>query len=178
MDIALRLLMRLLLVPLGILAAGAAATLVVVIGNWRMIVDAAGANVSPDEVMTFAVIAFPFIIALYVVVAALVVPLACIGVLISEAFAIRSWIFHALNGALSTWVGWFLLEQFREQTKIPLEQGLMIAAGIAGGFAYWLVAGSSAGFWKPVFGRTESEVVLTSLPEARTPPPAIPPSRS
>jgi hypothetical protein len=172
MDVLLRLLLRVILVPLGILAAGAAATLVVAIGNWRMIVDSAGANVSPDEVMTFAVIVFPFIIALYVVVAALVVPLACIGVLISEAFAIRSWIFHALNGALSTWVGWFLLEQFREQTKIPLEQALMIGAGIAGGFAYWLVAGSSAGFWKPVFGRTEQ--VLLTPPD---PPPALPPSR-
>lgn len=175
MDVALRLLARLVLVPLGILAAGAAATLVVVIGNWRMIVDSAGANVSPDEVMTFAVIVFPFIIALYVVVAALVVPLACIGVLISEAFAVRSWIFHALNGALSTWVGWFLLEQFREQTRIPLEQGLMIGAGIAGGFAYWLVAGSSAGFWKPVFGRSESQVLLT--PPEPPPAPALPPSR-
>ena len=173
MENLIRLLMRFILVPLGILAAGAAATLVVVIGNWRMIVDSAGANASPDEVMTFAVIVFPFIIALYVVVAALVAPLACIGVLISEAFAIRSWVFHALNGALSTWVGWFLLEQFREQTKIPLEQGLMIGAGIAGGFAYWLVAGSSAGFWKPVFGKPEAQVLLTP-PD---PPPALPPSR-
>ena len=29
----------------------------------------------------------------------------------------------------------------------------VIAAGLAGGFAYWAVAGWSAGFWKPVFRR-------------------------
>jgi hypothetical protein len=28
---------------------------------------------------------------------------------------------------------------------------IAIGAGIAAGFAYWLVAGWSAGFWKPVF---------------------------
>ena len=36
---------------------------------------------------------------------------------------------------------------------------IAIGAGIAAGFAYWLVAGWSAGFWKPVFA----------------PPPANPP---
>ena len=35
---------------------------------------------------------------------------------------------------------------------MPLEQPLVVvAAGIAGGFAYWAVAGFSAGFYKPIF---------------------------
>jgi hypothetical protein len=29
----------------------------------------------------------------------------------------------------------------------------VVAAGVAAGFAYWAVAGWSAGFWKPVFRR-------------------------
>jgi len=29
----------------------------------------------------------------------------------------------------------------------------VFGAGLAGGFAYWAVAGWSAGFWKPVFTR-------------------------
>jgi hypothetical protein len=39
---------------------------------------------------------------------------------------------------------------------------IAVGAGIAAGFAYWLVAGWSAGFWKPVF----------SPPPGAAPPPA------
>jgi hypothetical protein len=74
-----------------------------------------------------------------------------VGILISEAFAIRSWIFHALNGAVSGWVGWQLFSTF-DKSDVPLnEPKYVIAAGLAGGFAYWAVAGWTAGFWKPVF---------------------------
>ena len=74
-----------------------------------------------------------------------------IGILISEAFAIRSWIFHAGNGAVSAWIGWSLFG-YVDDTRIPLNEPLaVLAAGLAGGLAYWAVAGWSAGFWKPVF---------------------------
>ena len=33
------------------------------------------------------------------------------------------------------------------------EPTYVFGAGLAGGFAYWAVAGWSAGFWKPVFAR-------------------------
>ena len=85
--------------------------------------------------------------------------LVSIGILVSEAFAIRSWMFHVLNGAVSVWLGC----QFYSATAgVPLLQPLVVvAAGIAGGFAYWAVAGFSAGFYKPVFRRDP-------------PPPAVP----
>jgi hypothetical protein len=76
---------------------------------------------------------------------------AAIGVLISETFAIRSWMFHAGNGAVSAWIGWSLFG-YIDDTRIPLNEPLpVIAAGLAGGLAYWAIAGWSAGFWKPVF---------------------------
>ncbi len=76
---------------------------------------------------------------------------ASIGILISEAFAIRSWIFHVLNGVVSAWLGWQLFGTVAG-IGLPLDRPLMvIAAGIAGGFAYWAVAGFSAGFYKPMF---------------------------
>ena len=76
---------------------------------------------------------------------------ASIGVLLSEAFAIRSWIFHALNGAASAWIGWQTFGAF-DQSNVPLnEPQYVIAAGLAGGFAYWAVAGRTAGFWKPIY---------------------------
>jgi hypothetical protein len=83
---------------------------------------------------------------------------AAIGVLISETFAIRSWIFHAGNGAVSAWIGWSLFG-YVDDSRIPLNEPLpVIAAGLAGGLAYWAIAGWSAGFWKPVF-RSESVAV-------------------
>jgi hypothetical protein len=36
------------------------------------------------------------------------------------------------------------------------------AAGLAGGFAYWLIAGWSAGFWKPVFRRPDAILLPAS----------------
>ena len=76
---------------------------------------------------------------------------ASIGILISEACAVRSWMFHAGNGAVSAWLGWSLFG-YVDDSRIPLNQPLaVIAAGLAGGFAYWAIARWSAGFWKPVF---------------------------
>jgi hypothetical protein len=42
----------------------------------------------------------------------------------------------------------------------------VIAAGLAGGLAYWAIAGFSAGFWKPVFRRSAG----AALPAASHPP--------
>ena len=39
-----------------------------------------------------------------------------------------------------------------DKSNVPLnEPQYVIAAGLAGGFAYWAVAGWTAGFWKPVY---------------------------
>ena len=42
------------------------------------------------------------------------------------------------------------------------EATFVFGAGLAGGFAYWAIAGWSAGFWKPVFGDGR-----VALPRAR-----------
>ncbi len=157
MENLIRLLMRFILVPLGYLAAGVAATVVVLIAWWQFAdAVAAGRADGPDFAVLGAVIAGPIL--LYVMLVFILLP-ASVGILISEAFAIRSWIFHALNGIVSVWLGW---QVFGANAGIgtPFEQPLaVVAAGIAGGFAYWAVAGFSAGFYKPVF---------------RSPPPAVP----
>jgi len=71
--------------------------------------------------------------------------------------------FHAGNDALSSWIGWSVLADVRQGDAFFDKPVSIIAAGLAAGFTYWLVAGWSAGFWKPVFrsGRAEATAVDT-----------------
>jgi hypothetical protein len=82
--------------------------------------------------------------------AAMMTP-AVLGWLIAEAFAIRSWIYHAANGGLSAWVGLNTMVEMRKPADFYSDPLVAVGAGIVAGFVYWAVAGWSAGFWKPVF---------------------------
>jgi hypothetical protein len=151
LDSVLRLLLRFILVPLGYLAAVIAGACVILFGSWK-----AGTLMLSEDADAAAAGLFGAFLAgpilLVMLLGSMWLP-ASVGILISEAFAIRSWIFHALNGAISGWAGWQLFSTF-DQSGVPLnETQYIFAAGLAGGFAYWMVAGWSAGFWKPVFGR-------------------------
>jgi len=160
MEHMVRLLMRFLLVPLGYLAASIAATLVVLVASWQLVNVAIGDH--PDG-PAFAFLGFVIggPILLIFVLTLMLLP-ASIGILISEAFAIRSWIFHVLNGIASAWLGWQLYGSVAGK-DIPFDQPLVVvAAGIAGGFAYWAVAGFSAGFYKPIFRDNPPSVPATT----------------
>jgi hypothetical protein len=151
MDNLLRLLLRFILVPLGYLAAVIVGTLVILFGAWRLGEFAA---LSDPDVQPFVIIGIAVAgpILLTVLVSIMWLPSA-IGILIAEAFALRSWIFHAANGAVSAWIGWQLFGDL-DASRIPLNEPMpIIAAGLAAGFAYWAIAGWNAGFWKPVFRR-------------------------
>ena len=149
MENVIRLLMRFVLVPLGYFAAAVAATAVVLVGWWQFADATMGARPdNHDFAMLGLVIAGPIL--LMVMLGNILLP-ASIGILISEALALRSWVFHVLNGIVSAWLGWQFFGS-ETGTGMPLDQPLVvIAAGIVGGFAYWAVAGFSAGFYKPVF---------------------------
>lgn len=152
MDNLLRLMLRFVLVPLGYLAASIAGTLVVLAASWQLIDKAMNGHPDgPANAMFGLVIGGPIL--LLFVFTFMLLP-ASIGILISEAFAIRSWIFHVLNGVASAWVGWQLYGSAAAK-ELPLEHQplVVVAAGIAGGFAYWAIAGFSAGFYRPVFRR-------------------------
>jgi hypothetical protein len=153
MDSVGRLLLRLLLVPLGYFVAVVVATLVIVIGSWNL---APVAVTSDPDAQVVAVFGFVFAAPVLLVMLLSVMWLpAGIGILLSEGFAIRSWMFHAGNGAVSAWLGWSLFG-YIDDSRIPLNRPLaVIAAGLAGGLAYWAIAGWSAGFWKPVFRRDD-----------------------
>jgi hypothetical protein len=92
-----RLLLRFLLVPLGYVLAVVVATLVIVFGSWR--VGEAAAHPDTQAFATFGLV-FAAPVLLVMLLSLMWLP-AAIGILISEAFAIRSFVFHAANGAVS-----------------------------------------------------------------------------
>lgn len=151
MDSILRLLLRFILVPLGYLVGVIVGSCVILLGSWRFSEMLLSSN--PDVFGHGAAgVALAGPVLFFILFSVLWLP-ASVGILIAEAFAIRSWIFHALNGAIAAWAGWQMLSPF-EQGEPPLNPtSAVFGAGLAGGFAYWAVAGWSAGFWKPVFRR-------------------------
>ena len=149
MENLIRLLMRFILVPLGYLAASIAGTLVVLVASWQLI-DVARSGHPDAPAFVFLGLAIGGPILLLLVTVFVLLP-ASVGILISEAFAIRSWIFHVLNGIASAWLGWQLYGSLAGKDMPFNEPLVVVAAGIAGGFAYWAVAGFSAGFYKPIF---------------------------
>jgi CDP-diglyceride synthetase len=159
MESFLCFLLRLLLVPLGAAAAITVAMMVVLVAHWNEIV--ALANADPDAqgnwliALVFAGPILAILLSMTLVVTAMP---AAVGVLIAEAFAIRSWMFHALNGGLSAWIGWSIMQDAQDRYRFLTEPRVMVAAGLAGGLAYWLIAGWTAGFWKPVFGPEPARV--------------------
>jgi hypothetical protein len=159
MDNLVRLLLRFLLVPLGFTAAAVAGSLVVMVASWQLIDVATSGREHGVGDAIFAAVVGSAVLVVFVSVFMLLP--ASVGILISEAFAIRSWIFHVLNGVVSAWLGLQLYHAVAGGTQAIDQPMVIVAAGIAGGFAYWAVAGFSAGFYKPVFRR---DPVADSVP--------------
>lgn len=158
MDSLARFVLRLLVVPLGGAAAITAAIAVLLVAHWGELATLAQADPEAQGAWLIAfVLAGPMLAFLLSLTAASALLPAVIGALIAEAFAIRSWIFHAANGGLAAWIGWSLMQDVQSQYRFLTEPRIMVAAGLAGGFAYWVVAGWTAGFWKPVFGPTTAD---------------------
>ncbi len=161
MDTLIRLLLRFILVPLGGAAAIAAGMAVIVIAHHKALVALFDAGPQAQEDYFIALMFGGPLLALLLSIWAfyMFVP-AMIGVLISEALAIRSWIYHAANGGVSAWIGWALTRDIRDEYRFLAEPRILIAAGLLGGLAYWIVSGWTAGFWKPVGPRRQPVLPL------------------
>jgi hypothetical protein len=151
MDVLIRFLLRFILVPLGATVALAAATAVIVIAHRNALHAVLDADPQAQQDYFIALVfGGPLLALLLSIWAFYVFVPAVIGVLISETFAIRSWIFHAANGGLSAWLGWTLTQDIRDEYRFLAEPTILVAAGLVAGLAHWVVAGSTAGFWKPI----------------------------
>ena len=151
MDVLIRLLLRFILVPLGAAIAFTAAAAFVVIAHRNALIALLDADPQAQQEYFIALLFGGPVLALLLSIWAFYVFVpAAIGVLISEAFAIRSWMFHVANGGLSAWLGWALTQDIRNEYRFLTEPRILVAAGLVAGVAYWMVAGRTAGFWKPV----------------------------
>lgn len=154
-----RLLLRLLIVPLGGLFAVCVAMLFVMFAQWNRMTALNGDDYS--GLTTFFVM-----VPMLLVGSGIMLWPATLGAMVAEAFAIRSWMFHAANGGLSAAVSLVRIGGFEKDYDLSAAPLIAIGAGIVAGFAYWMVAGWSAGFWKPVFAppQTTYEPPPATLP--------------
>jgi hypothetical protein len=156
LDILMRLLLRFILVPLGAAVALVAAAAVIVIAHRNALVALFEADPQAQQdyfiALLFGGLLFegPLLALLLSIWTFYMLVPAAIGVLISEALAIRSWLFHAANGGLSAWLGWALTQDIRDEYRFLTEPKILIAAGLLAGLSYWIVSGWTAGFWKPI----------------------------
>jgi hypothetical protein len=150
-DALIRLFLRFFLVPLGAAAAIAAGTAILVIAHHDALAALFKARAEAQEDYIIALVFAGSLRAMLLSIWAfnMFVP-ALIGVVIAEALALRSWMYHAANGGVAAWIGWTLTQDIRDEYRFLAEPKTLVAAGLCGGLAYWLIAGWSAGFWKPV----------------------------
>jgi hypothetical protein len=147
----IRLLLRFILVPLGAAAAITAGMAVLVIAHHNALAALVTADPRAQQDYFIALMfAWPLLVLLLSIWAFHMLVPAAIGIVISEALATRSWMYHAANGGVSAWLGWALTQDIQEDYRFLAEPRILIAAGLLGGLVYWLVAGWTAGFWKPV----------------------------
>ncbi len=149
MDWVLRLLLRVLVVPLGYAVGMLAMLVVLTIALFDlshalprlMMLDIPGIIDAMIKVMT--------------TLSGLVLTawgLASVGLLFAEAFAVRSLLFHTLNVGISGWIAGQMLTPFGPRPIDPGADLYPLAAGLCGGIAYWAIAGWTSGFWKPFDG--------------------------
>ena len=161
-----RLLMRVLLIPIGASFAVFIAVVVMILPHWNRFTAliAAHPDAGDDWVIALAFYGPAVLFTISISAVAMMLP-AVVGVVIAEAFAIRSWIFHAVNGAVSAWIGQAAMTNASELYVFNDNPLIVVGAGIAAGFAYWIIAGWSAGFWKPVFRRNGTDATPSIPPE-------------
>lgn len=159
---------RLILITLGFIAAALAASAAMHL----LVLPALGFDHQAVPALSGAALVSVPLVALFVGSFTCLPALA--GIAIAELWSLRSWLFYALAGGLVGLI-WVLI--FRATARgDALDAGyqinvlppgssiyntnvllIVVAAGMVGGIAYWLVAGRSAGAWRAAaaerFGR-------------------------
>jgi hypothetical protein len=139
-------LVRILMVVLAYVLACVAAALILIVGTLTLRgADLNALDAPPGALWVLIAIAAAMIGAVATMPALLVIALA-------EGFAWRSAVLYAALGgglALALGYGFGAASYLVTPDSSPAhEREVLAAAGIAGGFVYWLFAGRKAGIWK------------------------------
>ena len=162
-----RLLLRFLIVPFGFCVSVLAAVLFVIAAHWSRFLALVAAHGGGDDGADVALFfAGFFIVFIAAISAAKMLWPIVLAALLAEGFAIRSWVFHVCGGGVAALIGLGTADGSGayDLYNAPV---IVIGAGVVAGFVYWLVAGWSAGFWKPMFAR--EPIPAPSQPVARSP---------
>ena len=138
-----RLLLRVIVVPIACGLAVMAAALVAFAATWNSLALLDRSDPTMHDGVT-GVIGLLVLFLIGVETFWMLLP-AAVSALIAEVFAIRSWIYHALNGALSIWIGWAVRVETGRSVESYGSPLVILAAGLAAGFVYWAIAGRNAG---------------------------------
>jgi hypothetical protein len=161
MENLLRLILRLVLVPLGLAVAVAVAMAVLVSAYWSAFAAVLGADPVQQQNWFLALFLYaPLLLAVLVYSAMMMLAPGVLFILLAEAFAFRSVLYHAGAGGLSALIGWLAISDMRDRYQFLDNPMAIVGAGIAAGFAYWLIAGWTSGFWRPI-GRSARQPVAT-----------------
>src|SRR5262245_4633683 len=132
--IVVRFILRFILVPLGWCVATAVGAVIIIVANWDAFL-AIGSG-TPEQQTNFWLLLFyfgPLLLLALGFAAFAMVGLAAIGILISETFAIRSWIYHAACGGLSAAIGWTMVRETHPDFYFVGDLKIIVAAGLAAG---------------------------------------------
>jgi len=152
-----RVLLRLVVVPLGALAAVCASVVVLVLLHWQALASAFADPALTDDQMMAAFILAPAALFMLISSGVTILLPAAVGVVVAEAFAVRSVLYHVGNGGLAAGLGWLVSQgggaggsaAIAERLPVYGDPRFVVAAGLAAGFVYWAVAGWNAGLRAP-----------------------------
>ncbi len=145
------LLMRLTLISLGLAFAVIAGSAVAAYGLAVAARPAVSSMWIADAGLALAARNPPFMILVAASLAQVLTiwKVALVGIVASEIFEIRSWMFQAANGAASAFLASHLYGLGLAEGLAFVSPDNMLTAGLVGGTAYWAVAGYTAGFREP-----------------------------
>jgi hypothetical protein len=137
---------RLLKVAVAFLVAVAVALVVLYVLGIMWVADELRAAVPHDPVLEHGAAAFGAVLFAIAVTPALTILPALVAVVVGEVLRLRSWMYYVLAGGAAL-AAIPLLADFPEGAADVATSAYMpifLAAGFAGGFVYWLLAGARA----------------------------------
>lgn len=149
MVLLFRLITRLIVIAIGYVFACVAAIsfLTASVLLWRHEHGGLGQGNVEEDIFVYTFHAAFGLISFGHISAAAVTPVVAI-VLLTEAFSLKNWLYQTGLGGVVALILLFGSDVYVDALPPQQDIILSLAAGFAGGFIYWLIAGRGAGNWR------------------------------